>query len=124
MRKTIIIDEAKEQKIIANILESVFIPKATQVIEVEDYLNDTFVPKLTDTLDSNGYPTKESVFIMVTKQKQPLKTFDEDELLTFLDDRFHGRIKNDEDRRKFLKQVVDDWKNGKIKNGILSVNHL
>lgn len=124
MRKTIIIDEAKEQKIIADILESVFIPKATQVIEVEDYLNDTFQPKLLDTLDDNGYPSKQDAFVMVTKEKQPLKTFDEDELLTLLDDKFHGRIKNDEDRKKFLKQVVDDWKNGKIKNGILSVNHL
>lgn len=123
MNKTIIIDEAKEEKLIGDIFESVFYPRADQVIEVEDYLNDNFKPKELLTLDTNGYPDFERDVVMV-KNGMELKTLTPKELLRMLDDKFHHRIKDDEDRKKFLKQVIKDWYGGNIKNGILTVNKL
>ena len=123
MSKTIIIDEDKEKEMFDSILESVFYPRADQVIEVEEFLDNNFRPKKLLTLDTNGYPDFDNVVVMV-KQGIELKTLTPKELLRMLDDKFHHRIKDDEDRKKFLKQVIRDWYNGKIKNGILSVNKL
>lgn len=121
MKKTIVIDEAKESKLIGDILESVFYPKAEQVIEVEKFLKDNFKPKQILTLDTNGYPDFEKDVVMVKKNME-LKTMTPKELLRMLDDKFHDRIKDDDDRKRFLKQVITDWYYKRIKNGILSVN--
>ena len=62
---------------------------------------------------------------MMSCSGQPLKTMQPKEFLLFLDDKFHGMIADESDRKKFLKQVIKDWYNNKIsKNGLLSVNHL
>ena len=121
MKKTIVIDEAKENKLVGDIFESVFYPKAEQVIEVEKFLKDNFKPTQILTLDTNGYPDFEKDVVMV-KKKIELKTMTPKELLRMLDDKFHDRIKDDDDRKRFLKQVITDWYYKRIKNGILSVN--
>ena len=121
MGRTIIIDEARERKLIENIFESVFYPKAEQVIEVEDFLNKNFKPKNIPTINTNGYSDLERDFVMFEDGVE-LQTLTPKELLRLLDDKFHDKIKDDGDRKRFLKQVIRDWYNGKIKNGILSVN--
>lgn len=121
MKKTIVIDEAKENKLVGDIFKSVFYPKAEQVIEVENFLNDNFKQKQILTLDTNGYPDFEKDVVMIKKNME-LKTMTPKELLRMLDDKFHDRIKDDDDRKRFLKQVITDWYYKRIKNGILSVN--
>lgn len=121
MNKTIIIDEAKENQLIGNIFESVFYPRAEQVIEVEEFLNKYFKPKKTPTINTDGYADLQKDFVMYEDGVE-LQTFTPAKLLRMLDDKFHHRIKDDDDRKRFLKQVITDWYNGKIKNGILSVN--
>ena len=75
--------------------------------------------------DNNGYPTKEKTVMLLSKEKQPLKTLNMKELLRLSDDKFHTMVSDDIDRKKFLKQVITDWYKNNIKsNGILSVNHL
>lgn len=123
MRRVIVIDESKETKMMNAILKSPFTPKADQVIAIQEYLDKNFVKQKLDTLDTNGYPTKENVVILVSSDKQPLKTLNMKELLMLLDDKFHKFISDDKDRRMFLKQVIIDWYKGNIRNGILSVNH-
>ena len=123
--KTIILDESREQKLIDNILEETFYPNAEKVLLIKNYLDKNFSKQKLDSLDINGYPTKELTVILLSNEKQPLKTFNMKEFLRLLDDRFHKIITKDEDRKKFLKQVITDWYNDKIKsNGILSVNFL
>ena len=123
--KTIILDESREQKLIDNILEEAFYPNAEKVLLIKNYLDKNFSKQKLDSLDINGYPTKELTVILLSNEKQPLKTFNMKEFLRLLDDRFHKIITKDEDRKKFLKQVITDWYNDKIKsNGILSVNFL
>lgn len=123
--KTIILDESREQKLIDNILEEAFYPNAEKVLLIKNYLDKNFSKQKLDSLDINGYPAKELTVVLLSNEKQPLKTLNMKEFLRLLDDRFHKIITKDEDRKKFLKQVITDWYNDKIKsNGILSVNFL
>jgi hypothetical protein len=123
--KTLIITEETEQKLIADILEEAFYPTSDKVLAIKTYLDKNFAKQKLDSLDVNGYPTKENTVVMLSKEKQPLKTLNMKELLRLLDDKFHNMVSDNLDRKKFLKQVIRDWYHNNIKNnGILSVNHL
>ena len=122
-KRKIIIDEDKEEKIIGDIFESVFYPSANNVVEVQDYLDKNFRKTQNVTLDINGYPKFENTVVLVQKGID-LKTMDMKHLLRMLDDKFMTMIKDKDDRRKFLKQVIKDWYMNKINNGILTVNTL
>lgn len=122
MGKIIVIDESKAEKLFGNIFESAFYPKAEQVIEVQDFLNKNFRKKTLPTINpTNGYADLETYFIYV-KNGFELQQMDRDDLIRLLMHEFKKRIKDEDDRRRFLNQVVDDWIANKIKNGILSVN--
>ena len=123
-RKTIIIDEENERRLVGAILESAFYPNVQQVLNIEDFLNRNFRPKKLLTINNEtGYSDFDNVVVMV-KNGVELETLNGKQLLRMLDDKFNNTVKDDADRRKFLKQVIDDWYNGRIRNGILSVNHL
>lgn len=122
MGKIIVIDESRAEKLFGNIFESAFYPKAEQVIEVQDFLNKNFRKKTLPTINpTNGYADLETYFIYV-KNGFELQQMDRDDLIRFLMHEFRKRIKDEDDRKRFLNQVVDDWIANKIKNGILSVN--
>ena len=122
MGKIIVIDESKAEKLFGNIFESAFYPQAEQVIEVQDFLNKNFRKKTLPTINpTNGYADLETYFIYV-KNGVELQQMDRDDLIRLLMHEFKKRIKDEDDRRRFLNQVVDDWIANKIKNGILSVN--
>lgn len=123
--KTLIITEETEQKLIADILAEAFYPTSDKVLAIKEYLDKNFAKQKLDSLDDNGYPTKENTVVLLSKEKQPLKTLNMKELLRLLDDKFHNMVSDNLDRKKFLKQVIKDWYQNNIKNnGILSVNHL
>lgn len=125
MNKTIIISEEKEQQIIGDILTEVFYPSSEKVLIIKDYIDKNFARQLLDNIDDDGYPTKEKTVVMLSVDKQPLKTLNMKEFLRLLDDRFIKMISDEKDRKKFLKQVIKDWYYNKIdKNGLLSVNIL
>ena len=122
MGKIIVIDESRAEKLFGNIFESAFYPKAEQVIEVQDFLNKNFRKKTLPTINpTNGYADLETYFIYV-KNGVELQQMDRDDLIRLLMHEFRKRIKDEDDRKRFLNQVVDDWIANKIKNGILSVN--
>lgn len=125
MVRKLIITEEKEQELIGDLLEEAFYPTSDKVLLIKNYLDKNFARQELDSLDSNGYPIKEKTVTMLSRDKQPLKTLQIKELLMLLDDKFHKMISDDNDRKKFLKQVITDWYARNIKaNGILSVNHL
>lgn len=120
----IVIDENTENKIINFFLSEAFIPKTDLVLQIKKYIDDNFARQMIDDIE-NGYPKKVSTVVMLSSDKQPLKTLQMSEFLMLLDDKFHTIIKDDEDRKKFLKQIIKDWFNNTIsKNGILTKNYI
>lgn len=116
------INENIEQSIIDSLLTEAFNPSAEKVLIIKDYLDNNFNRNKIDDIDSNGYPTKVNIFNMVSNG-QNVKTLQPDEMLSLLDDKFSKIINDNNDRRKFLKQVLIDWYSNKISdNGLLSVN--
>lgn len=122
--KKIKINEKLENEIIDDLLTESFSPSTEKVLLVKDYLDKNFKPVLIDDIDENGYPTKDKMVNMLSSG-QPIKTMSIGEFLIMLDDKFHKIITDDDDRKKFLKQVIKDWYTGKLgKNGVLSVNFI
>ena len=120
----IIINESTEKQLIKYFLTESFIPKADLVLRIKNYIDSNFERQMLDDI-ADGYPTKVPTVVMMSSDKQPLKTLQMSEFLMLLDDKFHNVIKNDEDRKKFLKQVIRDWYRKSIsKNGILTKNYL
>ena len=122
--KTVIIDSERDSDIVGMVLESVFYPNVQQVLNVKEFLDKNFRPKRMLTINGEtGYSDFDNVVVMV-KDGVELETLNGRQLLRMLDDRFNTMIRDDADRKKFLRQVIDDWYAGRIRNGILSVNHL
>lgn len=108
-----------------SLLQESLSPDREKVLIVKKYLDDNFARVETDDIDANGYPTKVKSVTLVSRDKQPLKPMSIADLLLMLDDKFQDMIKDENDRKLFLKQIITDWYNGNIdKNGILSVNFL
>ena len=124
MRKNILINEETEREIVGGILTESFSPSAEKVLLVKDYIDKNFAKVEIDDIDENGYPTKDKMVNMLSGG-QPLKTMTLGDFLLMLDDKFHSIITDDNDRKKFIKQIIKDWYTGKLaKNGILSVNFI
>ena len=125
MKRTIIIRDNIRDGLMSSLLQEALSPDREKVLIVKRYLDDNFARVETDDIDANGYPVKVKSVTLVSKDKQPLKPMTIAELLLMLDDKFQDMIKDENDRKLFLKQVITDWYNGNIdKNGILSVNFL
>lgn len=120
----ILINETTEKQLLTYLISEAFIPKTELVLTIKEYIDKNFARQMIDDIE-DGYPKKIPSIVMLSVDKQPLKTMSLSEFLMLLDDKFHGIIKNDSDRKKFLKQVIIDWFNNSIsKDGILSKNHL
>ena len=122
--KKIIINEEDERRAFHYLISESFIPKADVVLKVKNYIDKNFAKQTIDDVE-DGYPKKICTVAMLSADKQPLKTMQLSEFLLLLDDKFHNIIKDDTDRKKFLKQVIQDWFANTIsKEGVLSVNHI
>lgn len=111
------------EEIVGDILQESFFPIADMVLMVKKFLDKSFTKQLQDDIDANGYPKKKCVVTMLSTDRQPLKTMSMSELLLMLDDKFNSMVRNDLDRKRFLKQIIRDWFDNKItKQGLLSVN--
>ena len=116
-------EELLNEDIVGDILQESFCPLSDMVLMVKKFLDKGFTRQLQDDIDSNGYPKKKCVVTMLSTDKQPLKTMSMRELLLMLDDKFNSMVKDEKDRRNFLKQIIRDWFDNKIsKQGLLSVN--
>lgn len=116
-------EDILNEDIVGDILQESFFPIADKVLMVKKFLDNGFARQLQDDIDENGYPKKKCVVVMLSTDKQPLKTMAMRELLLMLDDKFNSMVKDEKDRRNFLKQIIRDWFDNKIsKQGLLSVN--
>lgn len=111
------------EDVVSDILQESFFPMADKVLMVKRFLDKSFSRQLQDDIDENGYPKKKCVVVLKSSDNQPLKTMAMRELLLMLDDKFNSMVKDEKDRRSFLKQIIRDWFDNKItKQGLLSVN--
>ena len=116
-------EDILNEDIVGDILQESFFPVADKVMVVKKFLDKSFMRQLQDDIDANGYPKKKCVVMLLSRDKNPLKTMSMRELLLMLDDKFNSMVKDEKDRRKFLKQIIRDWFDNKIsKQGLLSVN--
>lgn len=116
-------EDVLNEDIVGDILQESFYPMSDMVLMVKRFLDKGFSRQLQDDIDSNGYPKKKCVVTMLSTDSQPLKTMSMRELLLMLDDKFNSMVKDEKDRRNFLKQIIRDWFDNKIsKQGLLSVN--
>lgn len=116
-------EDILNEDIVGDILQESFFPVSDKVLMVKKFLDKGFSRQLQDDIDANGYPKKKCVVTMLSSDRQPLKTMAMRELLLMLDDKFNSMVKDENDRRKFLKQIIRDWFDNKIsKQGLLSVN--
>ena len=116
-------EDILNEDIVGDILQESFFPVADKVMVVKKFLDKSFMRQLQDDIDANGYPKKKCVVMLLSRDKNPLKTMSMRELLLMLDDKFNSMVKDEKDRREFLKQIIRDWFNNKIsKQGLLSVN--
>lgn len=124
-KNTFIITESERQEIVGRLLTESFYPTAEKVLVIKKYLDDNFSKQSADDIDGNGYPKQTGYFIMLSRDRKPVKQMSASEFLMMLDDKFHSIIKDDNDRKRFLEQVISDWFHGKIsRDGVLSVNCL
>lgn len=97
-KRNVIVTEDVAQAYVDSILTEGFIPSVEKVRLVKQYLDKHF--------------KNASLYNMTPR-----------ELLLMVDDEFVGMMKDENDRRKFLKQIIRDWSSGKLKDdGVLSVS--
>lgn len=122
--KNIIVNESVMNAAKGILISESFVPSYQQTLRVKEYLDNNFTKIVLDDIDMNGHPKKIPA-VQLMSNGQPLKTFLMPELISYLVDQFQSMIKNENDLKIFLQQVVKDWFMKRIgKDGILSVNHI
>lgn len=125
MTMDIIINEEIENRWFKQILSESFYPTTERVLMIKRFLDGNFQRSEIDDIGEDGYPKKVKSVVLMSSNKQPLKTMSQDELLILLDDKFNHMISDKNDRKKFFRQIIKDWMENRIsKEGILSVNFL
>ena len=127
-KKTIIINEDLQEEIIGEILAEGLVPIKELVLSVvEELKKQGIVARETDDIDTNGFRKRVKTIAIVDIDGNPLKPLEVDELVGMLDSipRIRAMVKDDTDRRKFLKTVIEYWKNDEIKdNGLLPISYI
>ena len=96
-----------------------------QVLIVKDFLDNTFEKGLMDNLDNSGMPCQTQIVIMKGPSGQEIKKMFKEDLEDLLNEKYKNMFKSDNQREKFIKQLVSDWFDEKISTyGLLSKNYV
>ena len=122
-QKTIFITESQYKEIYETALQEALIVNNELVKSIAKYLKKHFRPVKYDDINADGEVVQPYAIQMLSMDGEPLQTISVEVLADKIDGVFQKKIKDDSDRKKFYRQIIDDWINGKIsKEGILSVN--
>lgn len=122
-KKTIYLTEQQYKEIYEIALQEAFVVNNELVKTIVKYLNKHFKPVKYDDINADGEVVQPYAIQMLSMDGEPLQTISVETLVNKIDGVFQKKIKDDNDRKKFYHQIVDDWLKGKIsKEGILSVN--
>jgi hypothetical protein len=126
----IIINEKQAKKLVQLMNEECVVTQYTyspeKVLIVKRYLDDNFKKGSIEGIGEDGMPTNTSIVALMNKQTGNVaRNMYDYQLHRFLIDKFQDMFTNDDERSKFLGQVMRDWYEDKIGlYGSLSVNHL
>ena len=122
-RKTIFLTEEQIKSVHSAVLRESLVVNSEFVKSMVKYLNKHFRPVKYDDINEDGDVIQNYAMQVLGSSREPLQTISVERLLGKLDSKFHHKIKDNEDRQKFFKQLVEDWIAGNIsKNGDLTVN--
>lgn len=122
-KKTIYLTEEQYRKVYETALQEALIVNNELVKSIVKYLKKHFRPVKYDDINADGEVVQPYAIQMLSMDGEPLQTISVEVLVSKIDSVFQKKIKDDNDRKKFYHQIVDDWIKGKIsKEGILSVN--
>lgn len=132
--KKILITEDKEKEILDYLLTEAFAPAPHATSKAVKFLDDNIrIGEPTVDVNGEGEARLHVTFVQFytdpkTNKKTDVRTMNERELVIMLDDKLKDvlKIKDKDDRKKFLQQVVTDWAHGtkSLKYGVLSVNYI
>lgn len=125
MGKVVYITEKQLKEVYENALLEVFVINNNLVNGIKKYLDKHYAKVKYDDINEDGEVVEKFAVQMLSVSGQPLQTISIEKLLTKLNSKFSSNIKNENDREKFLEQVVNDWLHNKIsREGMLSVNYI
>ena len=96
-----------------------------KVLIVKKFLDGNFGRGDFEEIGDDGMPRVTRIVIMKGPSGNPLKNMFMDQLQDLLQEKFKNMFSEEDEKRKFLGQVMRDWYDNKIGlYGSLSVNHL
>jgi len=126
-KKTIFITEKQVKSIYNTILRESLVVNSELVLDVKKFLDKHYRAVRYDDVDENGDLIEPQPYAIqsLTSKGEPMQTFSIERFVSKLAShkKFRDKIKDDTDREKFFKQLVDDWIHGNISHyGDLTVN--
>jgi len=113
----LIITENQEQIILNNILKEE-VDYSEKRLLVKKYLDDNFKK---GELKRKGENEPIECYVQVTKEQQPIKSFDDKRLFYHIQAKFRD-ILPEEERDEFLQDVINKWRDKKISSAGSSLN--
>ena len=121
--KSVILTNEQVSRFKRRVLRETFAVNTTLVRKIRDYVDKNFSYAKYDDINEDGDVIQKIAIQVLGSNREPLQTISPEKMLDKLDAKFNGIIKDDNERRDFIKQVLSDWVDGKItKDGLLSVN--
>ena len=123
MGKSVILTTEQIRKFKGRVLKEAFAVNTTLVNEIRDFLDKNFSYAKYDDIDENGDVISKIAIQVLSSNGEPLQTISPEKMLDKMDSKFKEKLKDDKERREFIKQILKDWVDGNItKDGLLSVN--
>lgn len=123
MQKSIILTSEQMRHFKGRLLKEAFAVNTSLVKKVYDYVEKNFTYTKYDDINDNGDVIERIAIQLLGSNGEPLQTISPEKMLDKMDSKFHGIIKDDKERREFIRQILIDWVDGNVsKNGMLSVN--
>lgn len=128
--KTIILTENQHKQLTKMFLyENKTFPIDTEkVLLVKRFLDKNFVRTNVEKFNDRGKKENVKLVSMLDNSGEPIEDkqpMTDKELHEFLVDEFKDAFSSEEERHKFLAQIIKDWYGKQIKsNGLLSVPHI
>ena len=108
----VLITERQEQILINHCLQEQ-IDYSEKRLLLKKFLDDNFQKGSIDVMNDNGEPSKTEVVILLTQDKKPVKTMNDEQLFYYLQSKFRD-ILPEEERDEFLKDTIKKWFYDKI----------
>ncbi|MBP5723280.1 MAG: hypothetical protein J6X18_06880 [Bacteroidales bacterium] len=123
MRKSIILTTEQIRRFKGRVLREAFAVNTTLVNDIRAFIDKKFSYTTYDDVNEDGDIVQKVAIQMLSSNGEPLQTISPEKMLDKMDSKFAGKIKDDRERREFIRQILIDWVDGKItKDGLLSVN--